>query len=332
MTGAELSKRFLIAGPSRSGTTLLSLVIGAHEKVAVAPESDVIIWLLHEYDRDVILTGQKLDQFREAAARDGGLAAMPVDMGHFITRLGELTVARISDVTAMFFDAWREATKPTAELVGHKKHYLQYGDHLFDVFPEMRLITIFRDPRDSIPSMRRNLRQSRSAYDSSIAWSHQLDGEARLVRRFPDRVLPLRYEAFTEAPEATCARICAFLDLPPDPGMLRFFEDNQGHRNILKGHGRVHQRTACPIDTARNFAWRNTPDDPVVETVDFLYRKGIGSLGYPPRPGRRDPWRIVTLWRRQMLSEWNWRRNRAWHALHRRLRTWRAERRAGDRM
>src|SRR5690349_5987674 len=140
-----------LVGASRSGTTLLRLMLNEHPDVAIPSESHFLGPLLQEFEPGATLEGASLehaietvtgfaqwrDDFRQTetelrnAVGDG-----PVPLADFIDRIFRLEVG--ADVAR-----WGDKTPP----------YLRWVDKLLACFPNAQAIAIVRDPRDVYTSL-----------------------------------------------------------------------------------------------------------------------------------------------------------------------------------
>ncbi|MYM36829.1 sulfotransferase [Duganella sp. FT94W] len=97
---------------------------------------------------------------------------------------------------------------------------VHYADELMTLLPEMRFVNVVRDPRAQVASMNRAIIHDFDSRLNAETWLAAHQAADRLVQRYPERVLTIRYEDFVERQRATLEALCDFLDIPFLPQML----------------------------------------------------------------------------------------------------------------
>jgi hypothetical protein len=115
-------------------------------------------------------------------------------------------------------------------------------------YPAARFIWLVRDPRDVAASSKQAVFGPYHPYLTATLWLRQQQrAQAALDRHGPSTVHRLRYEDLVGRPEEEITKLCAFLDEPFEPAMVR------------------PHRTGAARRTARlSGSWRNT-DEPISE-------------------------------------------------------------------
>lgn len=92
---------------------------------------------------------------------------------------------------------------------------------LCEVFPDMRLIHIFRDPRDVIASMMRRVWGPGDVDQCTALIRTNLETWLRRRSRLShEHFRELKFEDLIAAPESTLRKLCAFLEIELEPAML----------------------------------------------------------------------------------------------------------------
>ncbi len=132
----------------------------------------------------------------------------------------------------------------------------------------------------------------------AIDWRDRVDAGRRAGGELgAGRYHEVRYEQLVAEPEAPIAEVCAFLDLPFEPDMLRFFERHDEVPAKLRDNPR-HARLAEPL-SAGTRSWRTamTPEDR--ERFEAVAGDLLTDLGYeravPDPPARA---RAAAAWGR----------------------------------
>ncbi|MBZ0120962.1 MAG: sulfotransferase [Sandaracinaceae bacterium] len=87
--------------------------------------------------------------------------------------------------------------------------------------PRHRLLYLVRDGRAVINSRARKYKRH-DARELVDEWIEQIEATEALVAAAPQETLRVRYEQLATEPEATVREVCAFLELPFEPEMLRY--------------------------------------------------------------------------------------------------------------
>lgn len=264
-----------ILAASHSGSTLLTLLLSSHPKVASVGETSALLWR-GKSDSGTCSCGRPIDVCPFWARVREGMAARGVswnDPGfqtdfripsaRWTDRVlraehrGPLLEA-VRDAFLCFSPAWRRAgprilaanlalIETVMELSGgsvfldsskepHRLKFLMRIQRL-----RTRVIQLVRDGRGVAASyVRRNEHPIDVASDE---WRRSILSEEHLMRRLPpDRVLRLRYEDFCADVEGSARRIFEFMDLPFDPGIRDFHQREHhilGNRMRLSADGRI---------------------------------------------------------------------------------------------
>lgn len=232
MSTPLIERPIFIVGLSRSGTTLLRSLLSAHPEIAITPET----------------------HFMERAEKGGALdREAPADFEAFWDRYTDSTRFKDLDLDAVrcrelikdpsfrsVFEAILAAYRERAgkRRIGEKTpQHVRFLPHLFDWFPDARVLIVRRDPRAVIASLLKTPWVRRQI--GPVSLRHGVFTGKRLteVVRYTDewvntyqtivpswqndpRVLLLSYEAVVRDVEGEMRRVCAFLGESYDPAML----------------------------------------------------------------------------------------------------------------
>ena len=283
MATREKKNHLFVSGlVSRSGTTLLQLVLSAHPEISISPETHSIEYALktmhqHTLDVDSVLLA-------EFAKNDAKLNSWPgFDFSELAPLLAQSPRTKVRDFMDRLFSLHDAKFLGDPAWTGNKKGL--YGTGLAatvkKVYPKAKFLFIYRDPRDSVPSILRNLHHlGRDHVLHEIGLRHRAINAT--LDAFPDSCLVLRFEDLVSDPESACGQICRFLDLAFDPAMVRFHEANANGERLLGATTAIHQRTRTPFDPGRIDAWREA----LPKSEALAIQSGLGDLmnqyGYQP--------------------------------------------------
>jgi hypothetical protein len=279
----------IIVGVPRSGTTLLRMMIDAHPEVAIPPETGFLPTLA------------ELDQTQgadEAARIITAFQSWP-DFKLDPTALAA-AIHRLSPPTPA--EAARAFYRLYAERFGKSRwgdKTPTYGssiDRIASLLPEARFVHIIRDGRDVMLSVR-NLwfKPGDTVEACAMDWATRLARTQELGSQVP-HYLEVRYEALVMNPEPILREICAFLELPFAPSILRYHVHSgarldehearygeDGHL-IISTAARLHNQRLVmePPRRDRIGRWRFDLSAAELARFDAVAGEFLERLGYAP--------------------------------------------------
>ncbi len=293
----------LVLGVSRSGTTLLRVVLDRSPGIAI-PDESFFVPLLARRHRGGIDPARFLDDL----ARIPVLAEWDVpleDVGHRIH-----PGMSVGDAIAAIYESY--AAKESKPRWGDKTPmYMRHLPFLERLFPDAQYVHLIRDGRDAAVSF---LRMPAGTYTRTWAhpeapaafaclWRTEVSAARELGARVgSERYFEVRYEDLVASPDATVSAICSFAGIPFVLEMLEY----PGQVDISD---KPHQQRLQHPPTAGVRNWREElgPD----EALAFEAVAGdlLAELGYPllsTTRRRRDLRARVTLGSyRARLAAWN---------------------------
>jgi hypothetical protein len=273
----------VVLGVSRSGTTLLKEMLDSHSELAIPTESYFIPPLWHRHGRRFYVDGFLDDLTRLARVREWGVT--PEDVRRRLPPRPTLPDA-IQAIYRSYADSQGKSR------FGDKTpSYMQNLSLLERVFPGAQYVHLVRDGRDaalSFMEMRRrprfNLARPRGIATFASHWRLEVEGAAEFGRRVGRfRYLELRYEDLVLEPEVELRRICDFLELDFEPGMLEYHEEVDA--TALEDHPLL---AKPPIPGTRR--WKEELDPATTELFEAIAGPALAGLGYDrafPRPSGR---------------------------------------------
>jgi hypothetical protein len=222
---AVIEQPIFLVGTTRSGTTLLSLMLGHHPEIAFVGELE---WV---WDFAPGAAAPALEPYY------AWLGTNRHYLHHGLTVERSL---RFADLVRSFLQQMRAAVDAGASRphVGCQVH--RHYAHALAIWPRARFIHIVRDGRDVCASW---LAMSwlGSGYEAGLRWRGALADWAAVKSLIdPARRTELRFEDLIRFPERELTRLCEFIGTPYSDGMLRYHEDS----------------TYEPVDPAQAGKWR----------------------------------------------------------------------------
>ena len=269
-----MSPPLILLGVSRSGTTLLRVILDRSPGIAIPDESFFVPLLARRHGRTIDATCFLDDVARIPAVRDWGVPVADVASR---VRTGMPT----EEAIAAIYEAYAaRAGKPRW---GDKTPmYMRHLPLLERLFPDAQYVHLVRDGRDAALSFlqmpegtfTRTWAHPRTSAQFACLWRKEVrDARALGQRVGVGRYHEVRYEELVGAPEATIRRVCAFAAVPYDAAML----DYSGAVDVST---KPHQQRLLTPPTTGVRSWRE--DMPAEDVVAFDAVAGdlLAELGY----------------------------------------------------
>ncbi len=159
-----------------------------------------------------------------------------------------------------------------------------------EIWPEARFVVLVRDGRDVALSVMRVPFGANNAWAAARSWKHAVRLGREAERRYPGRVLTLRYEDLVGDPETHVALVCAFLALDYDPQMLAI--ERTDTTKIVQDQTGWFTNVWAGINTTAVGKWRRDMTPGQMRTFERVAGKELRELGYETvtgPPARRAP-------------------------------------------
>jgi hypothetical protein len=281
-----------VVGVPRSGTTALRLMLDAHSRLAIPPETGFVArfarrpwwWPSSLGRRRFVYLLTSAPQWRDFHLDAGALASAVESIQPFTPADGLRAFYRLY---AARFGKTRWGDKTPL--------YGPAADAIARLLPEARFIHIIRDGRDVALSLRPLwFAPTRDLCALGRYWAQLIEDTRRAGARTP-HFLELRYEDLMADPEPELRRVCAFIDLDFDPAMLDFhrraparLDEHETHvasdgRVVATKAARLEQqwRTTRPPDPSRIARWRDEMTSDERRAFEQEAGAMLASLGYP---------------------------------------------------
>ncbi len=235
---------------SRSGTTLLRVVLDRSPGIAIPDESFFVPLLARRHGRTVEPSRFLDDLSRISTIRDWGIALEDVAPR---LRPGMPTGAAIAAIYETYAAAvgkprWGDKTPM----------YMRHLPLLETLFPDAQYVHLVRDGRDAALSFlempqgtfTRTWAHPRTPAQFACLWTKEVrDARSLGTRVGAARYLEVRYERLVVRPEEVVRKICDFAELPFVPGMLEY-------ASTVDVSAKPHQQRLLQPPTAGVRSWR----------------------------------------------------------------------------
>lgn len=302
MSDAGVQMIFVV-GNSRSGTTMMGRVLGAHPRVFTFNELHFFeqMWSPLQpppvigRDEAAHLAARLLTTQRDGYYTPGDLRAYADEAGRIVERIdGDLTPPAVF-AAVLGYESTRHGKTIGCDQTPRNLYYL---DELLAFYPGLRVVVMVRDPRDVMLSQKRRWRRRFLGASRTPLWnalrtwagyhprtmSMLWRGGVRAAERFADhpRVTLLRFEDLVADPEPQVRRLCERLGLSFDAAMLSVPRVGSSHR--------TDEPTATGIDPGAAQRWRggglSAVEVAVCQRVAGPVMQRWGYAAEPVRPSR----------------------------------------------
>ena len=300
-----------IVGCARSGTTLLQLMLHAHPRIAIPPETR---FLTEAYERR-----EQFGDLREKANVDALVDWIMVDPKQRLVRDLELDTDEVRRrahevpptigsvlglVLQMYAERW---DKPRW---GDKRpSYFKRMDEILAMFPDAQFIHLIRDGRDCVASLQHMSWWGSGSVGAMQNWVAAMQVGARSRKRLrADQFHELRYEDLVNHSRRELERLCVFLGEDFDEAML---EPNEIAEEAVpeRKRRRHHSRTTDEVSDAAVGRWAGDLEPWEITLMEAVAGRYLRRHGYELVHERRPvpPPRGMARYARQAARS-RWRR------------------------
>ena len=286
-----------IAGPAKSGTTLLTSLLDGHPDLIVLPEETAYFaTLLTKYGRR-----SRRDQFdyltRHALASVMFGAPPRKELGDYSRFPSGELLERFEAAAFASANAGRDLLvilmETYAALLGRPTETVRwwiektpanrdYLPSMFARFPQARVLMTIRDPRALLATqiqLEQNRRRRRfSIYLAIYHWRTAARVALQQISATPDpRILVVGFRGLREGTEEWMRRICDFLDIPFDTLMLQPTKVGQQWTGNSAAAQAFNSVSTEPVHR-----WKKTLTEDEIGWVEWHCRDLMAPLGYEP--------------------------------------------------
>ena len=269
---ANAKKLIFILGQGRSGTTLLNRILSSHPEVGfINDEFNSLCWFWKRQANYDKFGAQKYWR-------------MAVDFScSFELREKQIMLPKATFLALDNFHDWLiallECYCPNARYAGIKivSNLSDNTEMIKSEFADSYCLHIVRDPRDVFLSIMKTPIGTQSPFYFGKSWMHAVSTIGGM-RGDVEHYYEITYERLISFPNEELAIVCAWLDIPYLPTMLRFFE------NAGDVEDAIHQFLKRPIIQGNHHKWLTKLNEKQLKLIYAACGDKMHQLGYLDRP------------------------------------------------
>jgi hypothetical protein len=268
-----------IAGPDRSGTTLLYALLASHPNISMVRRTNFWRWF---YGRFGDLHDQEnFERLLDKMLRYKRIKPLHPD-GERIRREFWQGEPRYGRVLALFqqHNAERLGKNRWGDKSLHTEHHIK---QVMTEFPKAKVLHMTRDPRDRYASVRKRFGRDTPRVGAATGrWLSSMRAAERNKRTYPSNYMIVRFEDLATEPEMFLRKICDFIGEPFSPAMLTM-EGASKYRDS-GGNSSFEQIKPGSISTKPVGRYKKVLSPSEIAFIQLCLTKEMQALGYPKDP------------------------------------------------
>lgn len=297
-TAAASDRPVFIVGCPRSGTTLLQLMVHAHPRIGIPPETRHLLplYLRHAEFGDLRQLANRT-AVAESILAERRFKDLKLDRDQVRTAIEQGPPTIGSALGIVFQEYARKFGKPRW---GDKRPlYINHLGAILEMFPDAQFVHIIRDGRACVASLKRMPWWDGGSISAMSRWvqAMYIGGRARATLR-PDQYHEISYEKLVADPRPQLEALCRFLGEPFAESMLSPSEV----AHTVPKRKKHHANTRGEVSQAPVAAWQDELEEWEVAVFEVVARKWLKRHGYqlvssptkaPPIPLAKAMWNVV---------------------------------------
>lgn len=276
---------FLILGSGRNGSTLLGLLLNNHSKIFLPPEQfalpySIMKWRLHLH--------LNWDKFSTVVLRDFSRSNANWDMEKSdYEKIREVLLSwdpvyrNVGNIYREIYHYYRNKIDRKATMTGdHSPIMTTFFKSIEPEFPETKNIFLVRHPLDVVLShLKMEGRKTLSAKQAAKKWKESLGIYDYLSKRYPEKVIMVKYEDIILNTKYELNRITTFLDIPFEEAITRQ-KASQDKDFMRVGKLSHHSNLYKPLFKDSINKWKREMDNETIRLVKPQVSAFAAEIGY----------------------------------------------------
>jgi hypothetical protein len=274
----DMTSPFFIVGSGRSGSTLLRVLLCAHSKVTIPPETYFIMPLVNQLPINAGLNRNQTDQAIDIITSHYRWPDMGMTRDYLVDQVADMDSPLLSDIINVIYHF--HLLKDNKQIWGDKTPpYISIVPELKELYPKAKIIHLVRDGRDVTRSFRVTGWYGPWIKDNSKEWRDAIGHYNRYKRARPDiGIYEIRYENLVMETEKTIRDLCGFLGITYEAGMLDWMPAIQGKIPTREAH--IHKKLGKKPGIEDIYRWKSEMTKREVFITESFIWKELRSAGY----------------------------------------------------
>lgn len=265
MIGAKTDQPVFIVGCSRSGTTLLSVILDRHSEVAITPETAF-------YDEIAPKLPPANGSLESVLAAWRRLPELGLSVDAVISRCGLSPSARqlLKALLALYAEA------RSKQRCGEKTpQHLNHVPRIMKEFPESRVLCLIRDGRHVALSLRQMPWWQDGLAGAVELWLKAIEFSDAFTDQYPLNFKTVRYEQLVARPEVMMSEVMEFVGLEFEHAQLKATPSDVVLARSLAWKGKA----VGSVEEGKN--WQSIASPEEIAYLRRTLTPTLGRLGYP---------------------------------------------------
>ena len=276
-----------ICGATRSGTTLLRLMLDAHPELAIPGETHFVVPMIKATWR----RARSADELADMIIASERWGDFQLEEAELRERLRAVDPLNCADAVRAFFGLYAE--HQGKERWGDKTPgYVRSMRLIQKVFREARFVHIIRDGRDVALSLVPRSWGPSTVEEAAEKWRQRIE-VARRQQPHLRHYIEVHYEDLVTDTEAVLREVASFCELDYDPAMLRYYERAperlaEKARDLEKPWGTItaasriesHALAERPPQPDRIARWKTEMPDADLRAYEAIAGDALIAAGY----------------------------------------------------
>lgn len=279
-----------VVGATRSGTTLLRLMLDAHPEIAIPSETHFIPELISAREKH----GASREQMLELLTSHRRWGDFTIEPGELAERWAQIEPLSGPEAVRAFFHLYADKQGKHGARWGDKTPgYVKSMREIQDYLPEARFIHLIRDGRDVALSVLKQSWGPQSIEAAAEKWRSRVN-RGRSQAPYLGYYIEVKFEDLVLETERELRRICEFIEVPFDERMLGYHLTAEQRlqekaRALPRVHGEAqsaekrlasHAKTFEPPNPEMIGTWRQRMSPADRAAYEALAGDLLAELGY----------------------------------------------------
>lgn len=284
-------KTVYIIGIGRSGTTLLTSLLGNHPFLNTTPENYFMTFFhraFHKKRKFNFLDYKLVNEFSESFHKLQPIVSYKYNFNTLQTTQMEGNYKVFCDTIYKCYEHLSNHNENATIIVDKNPVNTLHLKKIKQFNPDARFIFITRDYRSNILSRLQSVHiHSPNPIYNGLRWNYFMKKAIRFTSKNAGIVHQIKYEDLVLHPQESMDQIFNFLKVP----ILSIDKDQSNEKESIQNSDKhltndrfkkKYTDLASPISTSRIASWKNELNQKIINQIDFICQPIGRSLGYEP--------------------------------------------------